>query len=94
MGTLTVLSVAAGRTSTQITGGEGDVTTLLTPVGLGTTGLAIAIVLVVLFGYLNVLSAGPDADRRLRGVIVCVTVPLLATFGGIVFYESLQIVIG
>lgn len=92
MNHVTALSIGASSTSAEIVAGEGGMTTLLTPTGLGTGGALIAVVLVVLLGYLNVVSARGDADPRLRQIVIAVSVPLLATFGGVVVYESIQVV--
>jgi hypothetical protein len=92
MGLVTALSITASGTSVEFAAGEGGATTLLTPTGMGIGGLIIAIALVFLLGYLNVISARENVDARLRHVVISVAIPLLATFGGIVVYESIQIV--
>lgn len=92
MGTPWVLSLAASRTSRQFADGGGEALSLEATVGLGTDGLVIALLLVVLLAYLNVVRPREDVDPGLGPMIVSVTVPLLLTFLGIVLYESLRIV--
>lgn len=64
----------------------------LVSVGLGVGGIFVAVALVYLFAYLDLLNATPTDDtgkQRLKSMLIAVSLPLLITFGAIVLYRGL-----
>lgn len=61
-------------------------------VGPAVGSIFVAVALIYVFAYLNILN-GFEADRSdLRRHLITVVVPLFISFGAIVLYSSLQVV--
>lgn len=63
-------------------------------VGLGIGSLFLAVALVYLLAYLNLLAAtelDPVVKRYVRRTVVALIVPLLVAFAGIVLLKSLMV---
>ena len=64
-------------------------------VGLGVGGIFVAVSLVYLFGYLDLLSAVEMEESRARGLrsmLIAVIVPLSITFGSILLIQAGRVV--
>ncbi|WP_436926756.1 hypothetical protein [Halosimplex amylolyticum] len=90
MGATAVVSSSASATSSAA-GVSATVTSLLSPVGTGVGGVAVAITLVYVLAHLDVVSASPDGDERVRQTLVAASIPLGLTFAGIVLFRTMQI---
>jgi len=74
------------------TGPESLQSALLTLyLGLGVGGVFVAAALILLLAYLDVSDAGGDENAQVRRTLLATIVPLALTFGGIVLYQSLQV---
>jgi len=59
---------------------------------MGIGGIFVAASLIFLLAYLDLLNASDADDPQLRTTLVIIIIPLLLTFGGIVLFESLQVI--
>lgn len=88
MGLSAIVSSSASSASSA------SVTSLLSPVGIGVGGVFVAIALVLLLAYYDVLGAS-EADNathaELRRTLVVTIIPLLFAFGGVVLFKTLQL---
>jgi len=89
MGATAVISSSASSGSEAV---SATVTSLLSPVGAGVGGVAVAMALVVVLAYLDVVSADPDGEEAVRDLLVAVATPLGATFLAIVAFRTLQLI--
>jgi len=89
MGATAVISSSASGGSNAV---SATVTSMLSPVGAGVGGIAVAVALVVILAYLNVESADPDGDESVRQLLLAVATPLGATFLAIVAFRTLQLI--
>lgn len=60
--------------------------------GIGAGAIFATAVVIYLTAYLNIVVAGDSERRQLRWLLIVATVPLLATFAGIVLFESLSVI--
>jgi hypothetical protein len=88
MGTTAVVSSSASSATSSAAGVSATVTSLLSPVGMGVGGVAVALALVYLLARLDVLSAKENVDGRVRNMLVATIVPLALTFAGIVAFNA------
>lgn len=68
---------------------------LYTSIGLGVGGIFVAVALVYLLAYLDLLDAlrtDDEAIGDLKMALVAAAIPLFVTFGGIVLYRSLVVI--
>ena len=65
---------------------------VLARLGVGVGGIFVTALLAYLLAYLQVLGASRRDRRRLRTLLVAVSVPLAFAFAGIVAFESLRII--
>jgi len=91
MGATAVVSSSASSASSSAAGVSATVTSLLSPVGTGIGGIAVAVTLVYVLAHLDVVSASPDANERVRQTLVATAVPLGLTFAGIVAFRTMQL---
>jgi hypothetical protein len=87
MGATAVVSSSASSASSSAAGVSATVTSLLSPVGMGVGGVAVALALIYLLARLDVLSAKENVDDRVRTMLVATVVPLALTFAGIVAFN-------
>lgn len=80
MGSITVVSSTSKAISTEI--GR------LVSTGLGTGGLTVAVALVAVVVYVDLLDASAVEDDGLRRLLVATMLPLLVTFFFVVLYQS------
>lgn len=88
MGATAVISSSASSGSDAV---SATVTSLLSPVGAGVGGIAVAMALVVVLAYLDIESADPDGKESVRQLLLAVATPLGATFLAIVAFRTLQL---
>ncbi|PSP90571.1 hypothetical protein BRC90_01285 [Halobacteriales archaeon QS_4_69_34] len=67
-------------------------TSLLTPVGLGVGGIFVAGVLVLSLAYFDLLDASERDAEDIQLMLLVAIGPLSVTFGGIVTFESIQLI--
>lgn len=79
-----LVAVSAGVTS-----GESVISTQAT-VGPATGGIFVAVALIFLFAYLNVLEASEADHPALRRQLISLTVPLTIAFASIVMFSAVQ----
>jgi len=90
MGATAVVSSSASASSSAA-GVSATVTSLLSPVGTGIGGIAVAITLVYVLAHLDVISASPQSDERVQQTLVALSIPLGLTFAGIVAFRTMQL---
>lgn len=90
MGATAVISSAASSSAVNAAGVSATVTSLLSPVGAGIGGIAVAVMLVFVLAYFD-CSTHPDVSDRARSTLFATAVPLLFTFAGIVGFRVLRI---
>jgi len=88
MGATAVVSSSASSASSSAAGVSATVTSLLSPVGMGVGGVAVALALVYLLARLDIVSAREDVDERVQRMLVATVVPLALTFAGIVAFNA------
>jgi len=71
--------------------GAATVTSLLSPVGMGIGGIAVALALVYLLARLDVVSAKDEVDEDVRRMLVATVIPLALTFAGIVAFNAASV---
>jgi len=91
MGATAVVSSSASSASSSTAGVSATVTSLLSPVGTGVGGIVVAITLVYVLAHLDVVSASPGENERIRQTLVAVSIPLGLTFAGIVAFRTMQV---
>jgi hypothetical protein len=84
MGSIAVASSTSKAISTEVGRFVG--------MGLGVGGLFVAVALVVVLVYLDLLDASAIEDADLRQLLVATMMPLLVTFLFVVLYQSAAIV--
>jgi Na+-driven multidrug efflux pump len=87
MGTTAAVANAAGAGAGA---GVAATTSMFVTVGVGIGGSLIAVLLVFLLGYLNVLEGVSEESHRLRRMLVATTVPLAITFAAVIALASMQ----
>lgn len=85
MGLTSIVSSSSASASSSVV-------SLVTSVGVGVGGIFVAVALIVLLAYFDLIDAHPDAHPRLKRTLLTVIVPLLFTFGGVVLFRSLQVI--
>jgi len=65
---------------------------LNTSIGLGISGALVALIVVYLAAYLNVVNGLENERPELRDLLAGSVTPLVVVFTGIIVYESLLIV--
>jgi len=90
MGATAVVSSSASASSSAA-GVSASVTSLLSPVGTGIGGIAVAITLVYVLAHLDVISASEERNEHIRQTLVATAIPLGLTFAGIVAFRTMQI---
>lgn len=88
MGATAVVSSSASSASSSAAGVSATVTSLLSPVGMGIGGIAIALALVYVLAHIDVLSAREETNERVRRTLVAAAIPLGITFAGIVAFQA------
>ena len=91
MGATAVISSSASSASSSAAGVSATVTSLLSPVGTGIGGIAVAVTLVYVLAHLDVVSARPEASERVQRTLVATAIPLGLTFAGIVAFRTLAL---
>ena len=91
MGATAVISSSASSASSSAAGVSATVTSLLSPVGTGIGGIAVAVTLVYVLAHLDVVSARPEASERVQRTLVATAIPLGLTFVGIVAFRTLAL---
>jgi hypothetical protein len=91
MGATAVVSSSASSASSSAAGVSATVTSLLSPVGMGIGGIAVAVALVYLLARLDVVSAKNDVDEDARRMLVATVIPLALTFAGIVAFNAASV---
>ncbi|WP_336000308.1 hypothetical protein [Halorientalis halophila] len=92
MGLTAIVSSSASSASSSAASASASATSLTSPVGLGVGGIFVAAALVLLLAYLDLLDASRFENPRLRRSLVATVLPLGMAFGGVVVYESLQLI--
>lgn len=85
------MPVSAGASGAGVGAGGASATSLFTAVGVGAGGVLVAVGLIFVLAYLNVLNASERDVERLRVLCVAVAIPLSVTFGAIVIFETLAV---
>jgi len=91
MGATAVVSSSASSASSSAAGVSATVTSLLSPVGMGIGGIAVALALVYLLARLDVVSAKDEVDEDVRRMLVATVIPLALTFAGIVAFNAASV---
>lgn len=68
-----------------------SVVSLVSPVGLGIGSIFVAVSLIVLLAYLDLLNAA-DGDDDVRRMVVASVIPLFVAFSGVVLFQSLAVI--
>lgn len=85
--------VATAAQETAANGGSPvDMIPSTVPLGEHGGGLFAAVALIFLLAYLDLYIASDDENLLLRRLLQAAIIPLLATFAGIVLFESLTII--
>jgi hypothetical protein len=91
MGLTAAVSSSASTASSSAAGVSETVTSLLSPVGMGVGGIVVAIALVGVLAYLDIISATPDRTDRIEQTLVAAAIPLGFTFAGIVAFQTMTV---
>lgn len=73
-------------------GVSASATSLLAPVGLGVGGIFVAAALIYLLTYFELVSVADRNVTEVRQTLIVTIVPLIAVFGGIIVFHTLQTV--
>lgn len=65
---------------------------MLSSVGVGVGSVFVALALVALLAYLNLLDADEGTDEELRTTVVATVLPLAVAFVAIVVFESMRVI--
>lgn len=87
MGLTTIVSSSASSSASA----SSSSLSLLSPVGIGVGGIFVAVALLALLAYFDLLDARQRPAPKLKRTLATMIVPLLFTFGGVVVFESLQV---
>lgn len=85
------MPVTAGASGSVAGAGGASATSLFTTIGVGAGGILIAVALIFVLGYLNLLNASERDVKRLRMLCIATAIPLSVTFGAIVTFEALAV---
>lgn len=85
MGLTAIVSSSASSASST------SVTSLVSPVGVGVGGVFVAVALILLLAYLDLLKTSELDTPELRRTLVLSISPLLIAFAGVVVFKALQV---
>ena len=85
MGLTAIVSSSASSASSA------SVTSLMSPVGVGVGGLFVAVALILLLAYLDLLKASKWDTPELRRTLMVTVIPLIIAFAGVVVFKALVV---
>lgn len=83
-------AIVSSSASSSAAGVSSTVTSLLSPIGVGVGGIFVAVTLVALLAYLDLLDT--TGNEETRNMVVATVIPLLFAFGGVVLFKSLAVI--